>query len=130
LLNPHLLKWLYGGNDPLISFSRSFLLGFSASPTSLRQRQLIALVATPLEKESLRKPQDDRLCEAHEVDERSNIYIALPNRLAKVQLGMGIQENPSSPFPKGFGSIWRYLHTNQRLFGEPSSWPLKTKNHT
>jgi len=46
------------------------------------------LVATPLLEESLRASQGDRLSEAHGTDERSNICIALPNRLAKVRLGV------------------------------------------
>jgi len=49
----------------------------------------------PLFGESLQSSQVDRLSEAHAADERSNSYSALPNRPAKVRLGMGLRGNIS-----------------------------------
>jgi hypothetical protein len=61
------------------------------------------LVATPLYEESLRASQGDRLSEAHDADERSNICVALPNSLAKVRLGVREKDwyfYSRSSFPK------------------------------
>ncbi len=105
-------------------FSHSFLLSQSPSPTSLRQRQLIAFVATPHEEGSLRNPQGDRLMEAHDTDERPNICTALHDRQAKMQSRMGIlissAIDPPALFPRvGFDSPLLYIFTSRRLSGEP-----------
>jgi len=44
-------------------------------------------------RENLQRSQVDRLGEARAADERSNSYSALPNRPAKVRLGMGLRGN-------------------------------------
>ncbi|MFZ2096683.1 MAG: hypothetical protein WAV05_08605 [Anaerolineales bacterium] len=49
-------------------------------------------VATPRSGESLLISQVDRLGEAHAAVERPNSFSTLPNRPAKVRLGMGIWE--------------------------------------
>jgi hypothetical protein len=69
-------------------FSLSFLLHRAFSPTSLRQRRLIALSCNSPIGESLLISQVDRLIEAHADVERSNSFSALPNRPAKARSGM------------------------------------------
>jgi len=64
------------------------------------------LVATPLFEESLRDSQGDRLSEAHDADERSNIYIALPGRLAKVQ-----------PVMRENGQIYLFAYLLSKILG-------------
>jgi hypothetical protein len=55
---------------------------------------------------------DGRLSEAHDANERSNIFIALSNRPAKVRLEMGSVEGflslPMIVMKCGFGSLPRF----------------------